>query len=169
MSIEFSRSMRALDAHSFRNALWRLLGTALLLGLWLAWFFFARIAVFEVSQTAMLHKGDKIEAYFPTTALIHVQPGQSARMRCDDFVWSQYGTVAATVTSVAQEIKQGTVRVELEVNTDAHRAIPLQPGLTGAVEIAYERVSPATLVLRAAGRFVTRSNNDPYIDREVRE
>ena len=54
------------------------------------------------------------------------------------------------VTSVASELRDNLVRVELTVDTAAS-SIPLQHGLPGTVEVTVERLSPAMLVLRTAG------------------
>ena len=80
---------------------------------------------------------------FPPAVLGRIQPGQPARLRLDGFPWMQYGAVSATVASVASEVRDGWVRVELAVRPDAAPPIPLQ------------HVSPATLLLRTAGRLFT--------------
>lgn len=71
----------------------------------------------------------------------------------DGFPWTEYGTLTATVTEVATELRDGKARIELSVQTSPAPRIPLQHGLPGRAEIEIERVSPATLVLRAAGRL----------------
>lgn len=94
----------------------------------------------------------------PFTTVGRVQAGQTARIRLDSYPWTQYGDVRARVTSVGAEVRQGSVRVELEV-VDPGR-IPLQHGLTGSAEIAVERVSPGALVLRTIGK-ITRPTAAP--------
>jgi uncharacterized membrane protein (UPF0127 family)/multidrug resistance efflux pump len=84
--------------------------------------------------------------FLPPAALGRIQPGQPARLR--------YGAVSATVASVASEVRDGWVRVELAVRPDAAPPIPLQHGLPGTVEVEVDHVSPATLVLRTAGRLL---------------
>lgn len=93
-----------------------------------------------------------VALYQPAEALGRVRRGQSAHLRLEGFPWTRYGSVRATVTSVAGEVRDGRVRVELQVAEDTGAAIPMQHGLPGSVEIAVERLSPAALVLRAAGR-----------------
>ena len=56
-----------------------------------------------------------------------------------------------TVTSVADEVRDGMIRVECRLAAETPPALPLQHGLPGVVEIAIEHVSPATLVLRQVG------------------
>jgi membrane fusion protein (multidrug efflux system) len=94
----------------------------------------------------------RVVAHFlPAIALGRVQPGQPARLRLDGFSWAQYGSLTATVTSVATEARDGVIRVELHLEPEALTAIPLQHGLPGTVEVEIERISPAALVLREVG------------------
>jgi membrane fusion protein (multidrug efflux system) len=96
--------------------------------------------------------GLKIVARFsPQAALGRIQPGQTALLKLDAFPWSQYGSVAAKVVTVAREVEDGQVRVDLEVSP-SQTNIPLQHGLTGTVEIEVKRVSPLTLVVQYLGR-----------------
>jgi multidrug resistance efflux pump len=54
MAVAFSRTLRALDADSSRPTLWVLfVGSAVLIG-WTIWFLFARLPLFEVTDSARL-------------------------------------------------------------------------------------------------------------------
>jgi len=99
----------------------------------------------------------------PATALGRIRVGQSARMRLDGFPWAEYGSIAAKVSRVAGEVRNGTVRVELSIDTTTPSQVPLQHGLPGSVEVQVEQLTPAALVLRAAGRFwaAPRSGSGP--------
>ncbi len=113
-----------------------------------------------------------VVARFPVaSALGRIQPGQQARLRLDAFPWTQFGEVDAVVRRVAGETSDGRTRVELDVLEPSGRAsspdgleigqlIPLQHGLSGTLVVLVERVSPANLTLRAAGRRLqsTRSS-----------
>ena len=101
-----------------------------------------------------------IADFLPATALGRIKPGQPAQLRLEGFPWTQYGAVAARVTSVASEIRDNLVRAELTVDAAAS-PIPLQHGLPGAVEVAVERLSPATLVLRTAGLLLAAPDTAP--------
>ena len=105
---------------------------------------------------AIVPSGDLrvIAEFSPQAAIGIVRPGQSARLRLEAFPWTQYGSLAATVQSVGNEVRDGRVRVELAIDTNTHSGIPMQHGLPGSVEVQIERVSPATLVLRAAGKLI---------------
>ncbi|HEU4713335.1 MAG TPA: HlyD family efflux transporter periplasmic adaptor subunit [Pyrinomonadaceae bacterium] len=101
--------------------------------------------------------GLKIVAYFPPeSALGRIQPGQPALLRLDGFPWGQYGSLAATVRTVAGETKDGRVRVELEMLRDQVAAIPLQHGLPGTIEIEVRKVSPLMLVVEYVANHLTK-------------
>jgi membrane fusion protein (multidrug efflux system) len=116
---------------------------------------------------AVLREGGRVATIVPAgelrvtadfvaqAALGRILPGQRARLRLYGFPWTQFGSVQARVTSVEAEPRDGRVRVELAVVT-APPAIPMQHGLPGMIEVEVERVTPATLLLRAVGRVVTR-------------
>src|SRR4051812_36081282 len=112
-----------------------------------------------------INEGDKLGAilpsgklqviadFQPSAALGKLHPGQPASLRLQGFPWAQYGTVPTRVARVADEIRDGKVRVELSVENFPSR-VPPQHGLPGSVEVEIEQVSPAKLVLRSAGEIV---------------
>jgi multidrug resistance efflux pump len=95
-----------------------------------------------------------VAEFLPAVALGRVRAGQSARLRLDSFPWTQYGSLATTVSNVASEVRDGRVRVELTVAPEQTAQLPLQHGLRGTVEVEVEQATPATLVLRAAGQLL---------------
>ena len=114
----------------------------------------------------IVHEGEKLAAVVPTgklrvvanfdppAALGRIRPGQHARLRLEGFPWAQYGSVTATITNVASEIRDGSIRVELALDAHSDSRIPLQHGLPGSVEVEIETLSPANLVLRTAGSLL---------------
>jgi membrane fusion protein (multidrug efflux system) len=94
-------------------------------------------------------------ALFPAAAVGRVRPGQPVRLRLDGFAWTQYGTIPAVVAEVADEASAGRIRVELDLEPARAPRVPLRHGLPGSAEVAIERVSPAVLVLRAAGQLMS--------------
>jgi membrane fusion protein (multidrug efflux system) len=122
--------------------------------------------VAELTVGSVVREGDKLATvvpagelrvaahFLPGAAVGRIQPGQKARLRFNAFPWEQYGTIAAEVTSVASEPRDERVRVELALKQRAPSAIVLRHGLLAQVEVEVERVSPAALVLRVAGRQV---------------
>jgi len=128
--------------------------------------------VSELRAGGFVSEGQKVGAIIPTgklklvaqfsplTAAGRIQPGQPARLRLAGFPWAQYGSVAAAVVSVANEPRDGQLRVELSVKAGSVRSIPLQHGLAGTLEVQVDRLSPATLVLRAAGKLLAQPNRN---------
>lgn len=98
-----------------------------------------------------------VAEFAPASALGRLRPGQPGRLRLAGYPWTEYGTVAVTVDRVAAEARYGRLRVELAPQADPRSRIPLQHGLVGSVEVEVEAVSPATLVLRAAGKLLAAS------------
>jgi multidrug resistance efflux pump len=102
----------------------------------------------------------KIVALFkPAVAVGRIRSGQLARIRFEGFPWAQYGTMPAKVSRVANELRDGYVRVDLEPLAGSR--IPLQHGLPGATEIELERISPATLFLRSSGEMIKGHVQEP--------
>jgi membrane fusion protein (multidrug efflux system) len=93
----------------------------------------------------------------PATALGRVRPGQPARLRLAGFPWTQYGSIEATVTRVASEVRDNLVRVELALHGEAAgeaSGILKQHGLPGTVEVKVDQVAPAVMLLRASGQML---------------
>jgi len=97
----------------------------------------------------------KAIAYFPpSTALGRIRQGQAAHLRLDGFPWIQYGSIAALVSNVASEMRDGRIRVELRLTPDPASRIPFQHGMPGSVEIEVASASPAVLVMRTTGQWL---------------
>lgn len=109
-----------------------------------------------------------VAKFEPSAAIGRVEVGQPATLRLAGFPWTQYGSIQARVSRVASELRQGTIRVELEI-VSVPSAIVLEHGLPGALEVEVEQASPATLLLRAAGRRLTGTgaNHEPGTDAGV--
>jgi membrane fusion protein (multidrug efflux system) len=98
----------------------------------------------------------RVVAYFDAPAALgRIRPGQPARLRLKGFPWTQYGSIAARVATVGDEIRDGRLRVECEVNAARTPRIPIQHGLPGVLEVEVERITPALLAFRVAGEWIT--------------
>ncbi|HWD98966.1 MAG TPA: HlyD family efflux transporter periplasmic adaptor subunit, partial [Bryobacteraceae bacterium] len=95
-----------------------------------------------------------VAEFDPSAALGKIRPGQPAVIRLDGFPWAQFGTLSAEVSRVAGDMREGKVRVDLDVKPTANSRIHIQHGLPGSVEVEVGKLSPIALVLRSAGRFV---------------
>jgi multidrug resistance efflux pump len=115
---------------------------------------------------AVLQAGEKLASIVPSGQLVaaaqfparaafgRIRPGQSARLRMDGFPWGEFGSVNATVSQVAQEIRDGNVRVEFQFQPKSDFRGKLEHGMPGTVEVAVERVTPLSLILRTAGQWM---------------
>ena len=61
------------------------------------------------------------------------------------------------MTPLAEEPRDGWIRVELEIDRPTSFPLPLRHGMSGTLDVEVERVSPAVLVLRAVGRLLDAS------------
>jgi membrane fusion protein (multidrug efflux system) len=102
-----------------------------------------------------------VAEFTPAEAVGRIVPGRSARIRLSGFSWSQYGLLHAVVARVANEPRDGTIRVELDLQPGVSQSIPIQHGLPGTVEVEVERVPPWRLLLRGAGYAATESPAAP--------
>jgi membrane fusion protein (multidrug efflux system) len=94
-------------------------------------------------------------AYFPLAALGRLRPGQPARIRLEAFPWTQFGVLRGRVERVATESSEGRLRAELLLDAaEGASGPPAEHGLVGTAEVEVERVSPLTLVVRAAGGWM---------------
>lgn len=97
MSTTFSHSLRSLNADGFCRSIVGLLLAAAFLGSWVGWAFFARVMLYEVTDTARLEVGQE------------AHPIQA----------SATGRVVATRLTLGGEVRAGDVLVELD--TEAER------------------------------------------------
>ena len=116
---------------------------------------------------AVVKEGESLGSIIPSGRLIvvasypapaafgRILKGQPARLRLDGFPWAEFGTVSARVERVAQEIRNNKVRVELSITPNQHLKMPLEHGMPGAAEIEVEHISPAALLLRTAGQYLS--------------
>jgi multidrug resistance efflux pump len=124
--------------------------------------------VSAIPRDAMVARGDAVATLVPAgrlrvvammspvTALGRVRPGQRATLRVLGYPWIEYGALTGCVATVAQEVRNGRLRVELDLDEQQSCKAPLRHGMPVSVEIVVERLTPAALVLRLAGRGVSR-------------
>lgn len=138
----YPRTIRYLNADTARPWLIALGFAVLLMLLWVIWFFFAQITFTVQSESAHLYEGNIIVADFSQQALQKIARGQSAFVYVDDHV-GQPEMIAAIVSEVNREEQE----VQLIVQSGSLK----EENLTGKVEVEVEHLSPARIVLRAAG------------------
>ena len=97
MAIPFARSMRSLEADSFRLSGTMLAVAGLLLAAWCGWFFLAEVSLYEVSEAARV---EVAAASHPVAAPVA-------------------GRIVATHVALGQEVQAGDLLLELEARTEA--------------------------------------------------
>ena len=106
-------------------------------------------------------------ALFPAAAVGRIRPEQPARLRLHGFPWTgHFGTVPARVAHVGDEAaaadRGSGSSLDLRPDPVSFTPSPLSRmalGSLGTVEVEVERVTPAVLVLRAAGRYLAARRN----------
>ncbi|HTM50135.1 MAG TPA: HlyD family efflux transporter periplasmic adaptor subunit [Bryobacteraceae bacterium] len=97
-----------------------------------------------------------VAAQFPAEAAFgRIRVGQPAVLRLNAFPWAEFGAVSATVARVAEEVREGKVRVELSILSTPGFRGRLEHGMPGALEVLVERLTPLSLALRTAGQSLT--------------
>jgi hypothetical protein len=139
--IPFARTLRALDADSFRVSNLVILFVVVLLGGWIWWFQTAAVPQYEISQDVRAEP-NRFVATFPARVLEQVRAGQDATLQLEG------ATIPAKVVAVGTDAVTGQVRAILLPLTE--KPPPAAAHATAAIEV--ERVTPAALILRAAGR-----------------
>jgi membrane fusion protein (multidrug efflux system) len=97
----------------------------------------------------------------PAAVLGRIKAGQHATLRLDGFPWAQYGGVDARVSRVASEVRDGQARVEFAVIPASSPKGLLQHGLPGTIEVSVDSVTPAVMILRAAGQMLSATAQQP--------
>jgi hypothetical protein len=138
--IAFSKTLRALDADSFSISNLLLLSAVALLAAWIFWFLRAGVPQYEISRDVQIQP-NRVIATFPPRVLERVRPGEPARLLLDG------EAIPARVIAIGIDASGGQARAILLPQTES--PVPAASHAEAAVEV--ERVSPATLLLRAAG------------------
>ncbi|MBP1703603.1 MAG: hypothetical protein H6Q38_2710 [Chloroflexi bacterium] len=153
MSIQFSRSMRSLKVDSYRASLVGiLLASGILLAL-VVWFFTAQITLYEVSNSLSLTEDGRLIAHFPAESMARIHQGQTAILRAT--VGSDQSVVS--LPAMVFTTQPDSSDVEISITTNDVPENLLTGSLKGQVDVEAEYVTPSVLVMRAMGKYLTRS------------
>lgn len=147
--------MRSLRVDSFRASRIALLLAILLMTALLAWFFLARVTLYEVGNSLQWLENGMLQAAFPDEAQGRLRAGQLATVRLNAGPDQPPLSIPAMVYDVPLEGGQ----VQLYLLTNELPGGSPQAKLNGQVEVAVERITPAELVLRTSGKYLNRSPN----------
>lgn len=153
MAIAFPRSLRALNNDRYRPSLFALGITTGLLLVWLGWFFFGRISIYESTTTFTLKRGGIVSAVFTPEQLERIEPEQKATLRVndsDDSSTTFEGQVSKVVPARGET--PGTAEIVLEnapAPPSSSNSGQGAESVEGEVQVEVETILPATLLLRA--------------------
>lgn len=157
MAAPFSQTIRSLKADQSYGKSVTLALFSLLLAGWLVWAFAARIPSRLTSETDQIQLAEVITTIFGKEAAAHLTPGLSALVILDAPPLTEPLVLPAQVLDVYSVEDKTEVQIVpdfslLEADTASPEILAAfsQP-TSGRVEVEIERVSPAFLVLRAAG------------------
>lgn len=154
MSTPFSRSMRSLQGSGIQASLLGLILVLLLLVIWLGWFFLARVGVYEFSTRIQIADDGTVRADFARAAQGRIKLYQPAYLRLDGEIGKQAGLIPAIVIESQNLPNEDRVQTDFVVYWETVPSVTPQKGLTGQMEVEIESISPAVMVLRAAGFFI---------------
>ncbi len=140
--------MRAVQAHESRVSVVWLGVAALLIGLWLAWFFWAKIALVESSlpvriSVAQLRQERVLTVQFPQSAAARIRLGQRARLRLAGPNAFQTLSLPVVVTKVDDSRSIGPAQATLSLLNKPFTLATDASVVTGRVDIDVQQVSPA--------------------------
>jgi len=170
MPSPFSRTIRSIDADSFRASVAGLIVAFLVISAWCAWFFMARVSIYKVSPKAWVTGEETVTseffrnyrrsreireagivALFPPEDMADIRPGQEATLYL-----KKSGQVRSLPAKVIRVVRQGDkerLRVELSTQLDINSQVRLRKGDVGEIKIAVDHISPAIMVMRTSGLF----------------
>jgi hypothetical protein len=153
LSLQFSRSVRALRLDSFRPSRIGLILAIANMMVLLGWFFFARVTLYEVSPTLSPADEGRVSATFSPEVFNRIQVGQKALVRLNAAPNQPAVALPAMVFDLDRAKNQAII-------------YPLPPEslpdlsgnqINGRVEIEVEYVTPLELVMRNSGRFLNQT------------
>lgn len=146
MTVQFSRSVRSIQADNVGPMVVGAAFFAVLMFGWVIWVFFAAIPSYASSITATYLQEGYIVATFAEDTFSQLRRGQSAQ-----FHLATKGKSTPAIPLTVTDLYPETAQARLILQNDEVELMLLQPGLGGQVQVVIEQVSPARTVLRAAG------------------
>jgi len=122
----------------------------LLMGVLLAWFFLAKVTLYENSLTLKLGEEGRLYASFSPEGQRRLRQGQSVILRLD----MGPDQPALTLPAMVYDLQADSDQVELIILSDQ---IPpeLQNGkINGRAEVEVEYITPVQLLVRATGKML---------------
>lgn len=142
--------MRSLNLDSFRATRFALILGIVNMAALLAWFFFARVTLYESTPEVQALENGRVVARFRPEGFDRIRQGQAAVLRLGAGGDQPATSIPALV--VRRDVQSGLV--ELLVFSEDEALAQLGKELKGSVEVEVEHLTPAALVMRASGRIL---------------
>jgi len=154
MSLQFSRSLRALRVDSFRpSRIGLFLGMLLMVGL-IAWFFTAKVTLYENSTSLQFSEDGSLMAKFTPEGMKRVRQGQTAMLHIDASTDQPAESLPAMVFDAQADSNIAEILVK---STDVPDSLK-NGNISGRVEVEVEYTTPAQLLLRVSGKYFGNNN-----------
>ena len=150
MSLQFSRSLRSLRADSFRASRIGMVLAIVNIFVLIAWFFLAKVTLYEISSSLSLSKEGHVVAEFTDESVARIHAGQSAILRLE----AGPDQPSVTLPALVFDVERNGTRVELLIMVPDVPTEGLGEKITGQVQVEVEYVTPAELVLRTSGKYL---------------
>jgi hypothetical protein len=145
LSLPFSRSMQSLSSDRYRLARIGLILSILLVIGMLAWFFLARLSIYEQSSSLEFTQDNRLLAEFPKEVDGLIRPGQPGFLRLPSQSGEQPSTIDVMVYGKDEISRKFVITLTENVSSSL-----LQPGnLDGVVSVQVGNLAPVDLVLQA--------------------
>jgi hypothetical protein len=154
MSLQFSRSLRALRVDSFRPSRIGLFLATLLMGGLIAWFFAAKVTLYENSVSLQFNEAGRLMATFTPEGMKRIRQGQTAMLHID----AGTDQPAESLPAMVFDVKADSNVVEILVKSNDVPESLKTGNLSGRVEVEVEYTTPAQLLLRVSGKYFGGNN-----------
>jgi hypothetical protein len=154
MSLQFSRSLRALRVDSFRPSRIGLFLAIILMGGLIAWFFTAKVTLYENSTSLQFSEDGRLMANFTPEGMKRVRQGQTAMLHIDAGTDQPAESLPAMVFDTQADSNVAEIMVK---SNDVPESLK-KGTLSGRVEVEVEYTTPAQLLLRVSGKYFGNNN-----------
>ncbi len=154
MSLQFSRSLRALRVDSFRPSRFALFLAIVLMGGLIAWFFTAKVTLYENSTSLRFTEEGRLMASFTPENMQKIRKGQTAMLHIDAGGDQPAENLPAMVFDIQRDSNVAEILVKaIEVPES------LKTGnLSGRVEVEVDYSTPAQLLMSVSGKYFGGNN-----------
>ena len=151
MSLQFSRSLRV---DSFRLSRIGLVVAILLMVVLLAWFFLAKVTLYENSRSLTISEDGRVVATFSPEGQRRLQQGQYVVLRLN----TGPDQPALALPAMVYYLRSDTDQVELILLSNQAPPTLANGKISGRAEVEVEYVTPAQLLVRATGKYLNEGD-----------